>query len=89
MGPAVYILSTLTFAACAILLLRGYWRMKQKLLLWSSLCFFGLAISNLLLFLDLVVLPNVNLYILRLATAAVATLLLLFGLIWEVNKLDD
>jgi len=57
--------------------------MKQRLLLWSSLCFFGLAISNFLLFLDLVVLPNVDLYIWRLATAAVATLLLLYGLIWE------
>jgi hypothetical protein len=83
MGPAVYILSSLTFAACAILLLRGYWRIKQRLLLWSSLCFFGLAISNLLLFFDLVVLPDVDLYIWRLATAAVATLLLLYGLIWE------
>ena len=83
MGPAVYILSSVTFASCAILLLRGYWRMKQRLLLWSSLCFFGLAISNLLLFLDLVILADVNLYIWRLITAAVATLLLLYGLIWE------
>lgn len=83
MGPAVYILSSFTFAACAVLLLRGYWRMKQRLLLWSSLCFCGLAISNLLLFLDLVMLPNVNLYTGRLATAAVAMVLLLYGLIWE------
>lgn len=89
MGPAVYILSTLTFATCSILLLRGYWRAKQRLLLWSGLCFFGLAISNLLLFLDLVMLPDVNLYVLRLATAAAAMLILLYGLIWEVNKLDD
>lgn len=83
MGPAVYILSSVTFASCAILLLRGYWRMKQRLLLWSSLCFFGLAISNLLLFLDLVVFPHIDLYIGRLATAAVSTVLLLYGLIWE------
>ena len=83
MGPAVYILSTVIFASCAILLLRGYRRMKQRLLLWSSLCFFGLATSNLLLFLDLVVLPEVNLYIWRLAAAAIAMVLLLYGLIWE------
>lgn len=83
MGPAVYILSSLTFASCAILLLRGYWRMKQRLLLWSSLCFFGLALSNLLLFLDLVILPDVDLYLYRLVTAATAMLLLLYGLIWE------
>lgn len=83
MGPAVYILSALTFVSCAVLLLRGYWRMKQRLLLWSSLCFFGLAISNFLLFLDLVVLTDVDLYAWRLGAAAVATLLLLYGLIWE------
>lgn len=83
MGPAVYILSFMTFATCAILLMRGYRRMKQRLLLWSSLCFFGLALSNLLLFLDLVVFSQVDLYCWRLATAAVATLLLLYGLIWE------
>ncbi len=83
MGPAVYILSALITLSCAILLLRGYWRVKQRLLLWSSLCFFGLTISNFLLFMDLVMLPKVDLYIWRLAAAAVATLLLLYGLIWE------
>ena len=83
MGPAVYILNALITASCAILLLRAYWHVKQRLLLWSSLCFFGLMTSNLLLFLDLAMLPNVNLYIWRLAAAAIAMLLLLYGLIWE------
>ncbi len=64
--------------------MRGYVRGRQKLLLWSSLCFFGLAISNFLVFVDLIVLPpRIDLYPLRLATAAVAMLLLLYGLIWE------
>jgi hypothetical protein len=81
---AVYILGTLVALACAILLLRGYLRGRQKLLLWSSLCFFGLAISNFLVFIDLIILPaQVDLYPLRLATAAAAMLLLLYGLIWE------
>jgi hypothetical protein len=84
MAAAVYILGTLVALACAALLLRGYVRGKHKLLLWSSLCFFGLAISNFLVFLDLIVFPTqVDLYPLRLGTAAVAMLLLLFGLIWE------
>lgn len=83
MGPAVYILSVLVTGTCAFLLLRAYWRVQQKLLLWSSLCFFGLSIADLLVFVDLVVLPGVDLYTLRLATAAAATLLLLYGLIWE------
>jgi hypothetical protein len=86
MAGAVYILGTLVALCCAILLLRGYARGRQRLLLWSGLCFFGLAISNFLVFLDLVIYPTqVDLYPLRLATAAVATLLLLFGLIWEAE----
>ena len=48
MAGAVYIVGTLVALCCAILLLRGYARGRQKLLLWSSLCFFGLAISNAL-----------------------------------------
>jgi len=83
MGPAVYILGSLTTLICAILLLRGYFRSRTRLLLWSALCFFGLAFSNLLTFLDLVLLPNIDLYIWRLITAAAAMLLLVYGLIWE------
>ncbi len=83
---AVYILGTLVALCCAILLLRGYARGRKRLLLWSGLCFFGLAISNFLVFLDLVIFPTqLDLYPLRLATAAVAMLLLLFGLIWEAE----
>jgi uncharacterized membrane protein len=86
MAGAVYILGTLVALCCAILLLRGYARGRQRLLLWSGLCFCGLAISNFLVFVDLIVLPtSIDLYPLRLATAAVAMLLLLFGLIWEAE----
>lgn len=83
MKSAVYILNSVTFAACAVLLLRGYWRGKRRLLLWSGLCFAGLAVSNLLVFVDLVVLPEVDLYLLRLGVAAVSMLLLVWGLVWE------
>jgi hypothetical protein len=84
MAGAVYIVGTLLALCCAILLLRGYARGRQRLLLWSGLCFFGLAISNGLVFVDMIVLPTQSdLYPLRLATAAVAMLLLLYGLIWE------
>ncbi len=85
MGAAVYILGTLVTLACGLLLMRGYLRGRKPLLLWSSLCFLGLAVSNFLVFLDLVILPDVDLYRWRLSTAAVAMLLLLYGLIWEGN----
>jgi hypothetical protein len=83
MGPAVYILGILVTLSCGLLLMRGYVRTRKRLLLWSSLCFFVLAVSNLLVFIDLVMLPNVDLYVWRLSTAAGAMILLLYGLIWE------
>jgi hypothetical protein len=84
MAQTVYFLGALTTLLCAVLLLRAYVRVKRKLLLWSGLCFVGLTLSNVLLFVDLVITPpDVTLYLWRLATAAGAMTLLLFGLIWE------
>jgi len=83
MAAAVYLIGVLTSLMCAVLLLRGYSRGRKKLLLWSGLCFAGLAVSNLLIFVDLVLVPEVDLYRYRLATAAVAMALLVYGLIWE------
>jgi hypothetical protein len=69
--------------ACALLLLRAYGTSRKRLLLWSGICFLGLAISNLLVFVDLVIFPAIDLYRWRLLTAAVSMLILLYGLIWE------
>jgi hypothetical protein len=77
-------LGTLTVGLCAFLLLRGYARVRQRLLLWSGLCFAGLMVSNAVLFFDLAVVPaEVSLYTWRLAIAAGSMLLLLYGLIFE------
>jgi len=86
MGPAVYILGALTTLICGVLLIRGYARTRVKLLLWSALCFFGLTASNTLIFVDLVLFPNVDLYVWRLTTAAASMLVLVYGLIWEGEK---
>jgi Family of unknown function (DUF5985) len=83
MGPAVYMLGTLTTLICGVFLMRGYFRTRTNLLLWSGFCFFGLALSNLLTFVDLVLFPGVDLYFWRLFTAAAAMVVLLYGLIWE------
>jgi len=83
MGQAVYILGALTTLACAVLLLRGYTRTRRRLLLWSSLCFAGLSTSNVLIFVDLVMFPQVDLYLWRLLTAAIGMALLTYGLIWD------
>jgi hydrogenase/urease accessory protein HupE len=79
----IYILCALTSLFCAFLLGRSYWRNRTRLLMWSTLCFVGLAINNVLLVIDLVLVPDVNLALVRSGVALVALLLLLFGLIWE------
>ena len=83
MAEAVYIVGTLTSLVCAILLLRVYLQSRTGLLLWSSLCFIGLALNNILLLIDPYVVPSVDLAIWRSATALGALLLLLFGLLWN------
>lgn len=83
MGPITYALGALTTVLCAALLLLQHARVKQRLLLFSGLCFVGLALSNILIFVDLVVTPNIDLYLWRIGTAIAGMGLLLYGLIWE------
>ena len=83
MAELVYILCAVTSLACAVLLLRGHRRGGTRLLLWSGLCFAGLAVNNILLFLDLTVVPQIDLRLVRSGTALAAMLVLVFGLVWE------
>ncbi len=84
MGEAVYILCAVTSLVCAVLLVRAYLSSKSPLLLWSSICFVGLFINNLVLVVDVVITGNdVNLIILRDATNTVSILALVFGLVWS------
>ena len=83
MAEVVYVLCAATSVLCAVLLFNGYRASRTRLLFWSSLCFIGLALNNVLLFLDLVVVPSVDLTLLRTTVAAVAMLSLCLGLVWE------
>jgi hypothetical protein len=83
---AVNVLGSLVAALCAVLLLRAYDAVRKRLLLWAGLCFAGLAASNALLVADLFVVPDVNLYRWRLAVAAAAMALLVYGLIFESDR---
>ena len=79
----VNILGTLTVGLCAVLLLRAYLNVRQRLLLWSGLCFAGLTLSNLLVFVNVSLRPDIDLYSYRLGVAAASMLLLVYGLIFE------
>lgn len=83
MAQVAYALGVLTSILCAVLLIRSYRAQRSRLLLWCSLCFVGLALNNVLLFTDLFIVPEVDLELLCSATALVALLLMLVGLIWE------
>ena len=83
MASVVYALCALTSILCAVLLWRAYRASRARLLLWSSLSFIGLACNNLLLFVDLVVVPSVDLALYRSLMAAISVMVLLLGLIWE------
>ena len=84
MAAAVYLLGMFVALACGVLLARGYGRSRQRLLLWSSICFLGLALSGALTFLDLSVLPPaIDLHLLRRAVTAGSMLVLLYGLVWD------
>lgn len=83
MAAAVYILCFLTSLACAILLLRSYRQSRVRLLLWSGLCFVGFALNNAILFIDAIVVPEVDLSLVRSLPALIGLGLLLYGLVWE------
>jgi hypothetical protein len=83
MPGVVYILCFITSLASAVLLLRAFWRSGSRLLLWSSLCFFGMALNNVLLYVDLLMGPSVDLSTLPGLASLMSAGLLTYGLIWE------
>lgn len=83
MAEMVYLLCAATSIVCAVLLFRGYRLSRTRLLFWASLCFVGLAINNVGLFIDLIVLPEIDLFWWRTVPALGGMLILLYGLISE------
>jgi hypothetical protein len=83
MAELVYILCGMTSIGCAVLLLRQYRATRGKLLFWSAGCFFCFAITNVLLFVDLVILPGVDLSLIRSLITLAGIVMLLAALIWE------
>lgn len=85
MADIIYTLCAITSGLCAWLLAAAYRTTKSRLLLWSSIAFAGLTLNNLALWVDKLILPQVDLSGIRTAIALVAMLILLYGLIWEAE----
>ncbi len=83
MAETVYVLCAITSIACAVLLLRSYRLNRTRLLMWSSAAFVGLAINNVLLFVDLLIVVDVDLMFWRTLAALIAITVLVIGLIIE------
>lgn len=87
MTELIFALCALMSVTCTGMLLRGYLRERSHMLLWSSLCFALLALTNIVLFVDVVMLPEIdfNGSIWRNLLSATAASLLVLGLVWELT----
>ena len=79
-GQTVYALCALTSLVCMALLMRHYARTKRPLLFWSGLGFLLIALANIILFVDLVLLPRTDLSIMRNLITLAGAVVLLYGL---------
>lgn len=84
MAGLVYILCAITSLASAFLLWRAARGSASRLLLWSSLCFVGMAINNVILFISARS-PGIDLEVAANAAALGSVLVLLVGLIWDAT----
>ena len=82
----LYLLAIVTSLGCTILLTREYLARRLRLLLWSAICFVGLTVNNLVLVVDRVLYPNVDLRPVRLGAALVGMVFLLYGFVWEAEQ---
>jgi hypothetical protein len=81
MSGVIYALCALTASICAWLLFRAYRARHNKLLFWSGV-FFGIqTLNNILLVLDKLIFPHIDMSIWRHTIALLAIVLLLYGLI--------
>ena len=82
----LFLLAIATSLACTVFLFRAYLDTRLKILLWSALCFVCLTANNVLLFIDVIVLPEtVDLRVIRHSTALVGMLFMLYGFIREAD----
>jgi hypothetical protein len=86
MAEAIYLLCAVTSLVAAVLLLRQYRGRRTPLLLWSCIGFFGLAINNMLVFVDFALLTGTDIALARAIAGVCAILVLLSGLIWEAGR---
>lgn len=80
----VYMLCAFTSIVCATLLFLKYRKNKTKLLFWCAVCFIGLSLNNILLVVDMVLMPtSIDLFTIRAVPAAIGLAALVTGFAWD------
>ena len=83
MTSALYVLNCLTMLLCSVLLLRAYFNVRRRLLLWSGLSFAAFTVTNAFVIVDVVMYRDIDFYTWRLGWGALGATLILVGLVWE------
>ena len=82
----LYGLCVFSSGLCGYLLVVSFRRNRERLLLWSAICFCLLALNNLFVFVDIIILlPRIDLTLLRSLTLLAAVGILLYGFVWELE----
>lgn len=83
MASMIYLMCAATALACTLLMFRSYRNSRHRLLFWCGLCFAGMFVSNLLLIIDRLIVPETDLLTVRLFSGLAALIPLLYGLVLE------
>jgi len=85
-AEAIYLMCAATSLVAAWLLRRHYQARRTPLLFWSSIAFLGLAVNNVLLYIDLGLLTGVDLALPRTLAGTGAMLTLVYGLVQHTGR---
>lgn len=83
MAAIIYGLCALMAFLCTYLLLQSYRQSKYRLLLWGGFCFAGLTASNILLVIDKLIVPTMDLSYWRYGITLISMTILIYGLIFD------
>jgi hypothetical protein len=85
MSEATYVLCTLTSIVSAALLARAAHGPSGRLMFWGAIFFVGMALNNVLLFVDALLGPSIDWSLWPNLVALISIAILLYALIWETT----
>ncbi len=84
-AEAIYLRCAGTSLIAAVLLIRQYRARRTALLFWSSIAFAGFTANNILVYVDLAIVPGTSLALVRSLVAMLSMMALVYGLTKDVR----